>query len=111
MKITPETIQVQISACQHALDGLNRSVREHKWKRLGDRNKKLLSEMDQLRQLLEGVSDLDEGMVTRLRQLNLNFRRSQRQLSSQSGQLETDIESLEKGMRKVGMIKGALEEG
>ena len=109
MKTTPEAIQEQISACQHALDGLNRCIRERHWKRLADRDKKLHHEMDRLRLRVEGLSDLDEELVNQLRQLNLQVRRSQRQLSSQSGQFETDIESLEKGERKVAMIKEAME--
>lgn len=65
--------------------------------------------MDRLRSIVDDLSDLDDNLVSQLKNLNLQFRRTQRQLSSQISTAESDIESLEKGMRKVEMIKEALE--
>jgi len=109
VKISPDSVEDQISSCLKAVDGLNRAIRGRDRSRLAKANRKLNQEMELLQQHVEGVS-LDEQQIDQLRQLNIQFRRSQRQLSSQMAAVESDVVSLEKGMRKVAMIKEALEE-
>ena len=77
--------------------------------KLGDRNRSVNNEMDRLGVTVEALSNLDDNLVSQLQNLNLQVRRTQRQLSSQISSAESDIESLEKGMRKVAMIKEAIE--
>jgi len=109
VKESSDSVQDQIFSCLRAVDGLNRCIRGRNWTRLAERNKRLDSEMGHLRLLVEALSNPDEQLLNQLKNLNLQFRRSQRQLSSQIGVAGSDIESLEKGMRKVAMIKEALE--
>jgi len=109
VKSKPDSIEDQIASCQQALDELNRTVRSRNWVQLAKRNKRLNSEMDQLRLSIGNRSNLDESLVTQLQHLNLHFRRTQRQLSSQMVVHESDVASLEKGMRKVAMIRAALD--
>jgi len=77
--------------------------------KLSDRNRSVNNEMDRLGVTVEALSNLDDNLVSQLQNLNLQVRRTQRQLSSQISSAESDIESLEKGMRKVAMIKEAIE--
>ena len=77
--------------------------------KLGERNRSVNNEMDRLGVTVEALSNLDDNLVSQLQNLNLQVRRTQRQLSSQISSAESDIESLEKGMRKVAMIKEAIE--
>ena len=110
MKSKADSIENQIASCQQALDALNRAVRGRNWPQLAKRNRQLNSEMDQLRLSIGSSSNFDESLVSQLQHLNLQFRRTQRQLSSQMNAHESDVESLEKGMRKVAMIREALDE-
>jgi len=109
VKTSPDAVQDQISSCLKALDGLNRCIRSRNWVKLGDRNRSVNNEMDRLGVTVEALSNLDDNLVSQLQNLNLQVRRTQRQLSSQISSAESDIESLEKGMRKVAMIKEAIE--
>lgn len=109
MKTSPDAVQDQISGCLKALDGLSRCIRGRNWAKLGERNRTLNGAMDRLRTTVDDISALDDNLVTQLQNLNLQFRRTQRLLSSQISTAESDITSLEKGMRKVAMIRAALD--
>ncbi|NWF37238.1 hypothetical protein [Mariprofundus sp. KV] len=109
MKTSPDAVQDQISGCLKALDGLNRCIRGRNWAKLGERDRALNSAMNQLQISVEKLPNLDDNLISQLQSLNLQFRRTQRKLSSLIRAAESDIASLEKGMRKVAMIREALD--
>jgi len=104
-----DAIQTQIYQCLRAVSKLNRCIQNRDWERLNRSNQSLEGEMDSLKSTLASFAILDDETVSQLQQLEIKVRRTQRQLVSQAAVVESDIESLEQGLRKVASIKQALE--
>ncbi len=109
MKKQHDPVQEQINSCLIALHALNRCIRGKKWTHLSERELVLNQEVERLKVAVDGSSVLDHDIVSQLGQFNIHLRRTQRQLFTQMSMVGSDIESLGKGLRKVALIREALE--
>jgi len=101
-------IEMQMDACLSAIKRCDHSVRKRHWNKLTEYGASVASEMGNLKLLLVGFSNMDDEMLHRLRYLDIQMRRIQRQLTLHIHAVKSDMATLDSGIQKVGNIRSML---
>ena len=100
----------QINRCFAALDAFKRCLRAQQWNRLTEKNVVINQQMQGLAsRLVEQPAD-DESM-NRIRNLEVEVRRLQRQLALQMKAVKEDIATVDTGIRKLERSAEVLKAG
>ena len=103
-----DRFEMQMDSCLSAIKQCDRSVRKRHWDKLVEVGATVSCEMETLKLLLLGFSNMDEAMLNRLRYLDIQMRRTQRQLTLHLCAVESDISILGHGIKKTEAIRTML---
>ncbi|GAV19093.1 hypothetical protein MMIC_P0022 [Mariprofundus micogutta] len=101
----------QLDHCFNALKAFKRTVRERKWNRLADVQEAFETQFATLRTLLDSTDPVDgeSDAGIRLRQLELEVRRVQRQLAVEMNDVRENTRTVQSGIRKLQKAKDELQ--
>ncbi len=107
--MTEPTIVAQLERCDIALKSFSRCMKERHWNKLSGRVERVHGEMELLRLRMLEQPDLDDELVAQIKYLEIQFRRTQRQLAFHIGAVGADIATLDSGIRQADIAKATLQ--
>jgi len=109
MSKTGLSLAGQIDHCFSALDAFKRCLRSQQWHRLSERNLEVNQQMQGLASSL-AEQNVDEEGRHRIRLLEVEVRRLQRQLALQMKAVKEDIGTVDSGLQKLERAANTIKE-
>jgi len=95
---------MEILAYQKALDSIQSLISQRKWDDLASKTQQLNMAKDKLQCYLQH-SEINDVLRHKLEQLSIKHRRVVRQLSEQMQQTESDLNSVDEGLRHLHRVQ------
>ncbi|MDQ6968789.1 MAG: hypothetical protein Q9M14_08925 [Mariprofundaceae bacterium] len=83
-------------------------MKSHRWDKLDKHSQCFHVEMERLRVNFEHQPDQDDAWVNKMKYLDIQLRRAQRQLSVHMESVESDMAILERGVAQIEVAKSFL---
>ncbi|MDQ6970045.1 MAG: hypothetical protein Q9M16_06025 [Mariprofundus sp.] len=85
-------------------------MKERRWHKVAERSDRINKEMTLLQVNLADAPELDDAVIERVKYLEIQLRRVQRQLSMQMHMINDDVQTLERGISRGDAGKALLQQ-
>jgi len=109
MNCSHDALNAQLHHCISAIKRLDHAMKKQHWDRLHKHSRDISSEMESLKLLLVDYPNMDEETTNQLRYLDIQMRRVQRQLMLHIRLVESDVSTLDYGIKRSETIRSMLK--